>query len=153
MGDTSETAGLFPADLTLDALNNLASEDGHMIEYLGIEFTEIGNDFLAAKMPVDRRTRQPFGILHGGASVVLSETLGSAAAHLSLTDESKMAVGLEINANHIRPVKDGYVYGKAEPLHVGKTTHVWQTKITDEQNRLVCVSRITVAIVDKSRSK
>ncbi|ACF14702.1 thioesterase superfamily protein [Chloroherpeton thalassium ATCC 35110] len=153
MEDIAQKTGLFPEDLTLEALNNLASEDGHMIEYLGIEFTEIGNDFLAAKMPVDRRTRQPFGILHGGASVVLSETLGSAAAHLSLKDETKMAVGLEINANHVRPVKDGYVYGKTEPLHIGKTTQVWQTKIMDEQNRLVCVSRITVAIVDRSRSK
>jgi len=153
MEDTVQRAGLFPDDLTLNDLNSFASEDGHMIEYLGIEFTEIGHDFLCAKMPVDRRTRQPFGILHGGASVVLSETLGSAAAHLSLTDENKMAVGLEINANHVRPVKDGFVHGKAEPLHVGKTTQVWQTKIMDEQNRLICVSRITVAIVDKSRAE
>lgn len=116
---------------------------------LGIEFTEIGDDFVTARMPVDHRTHQIFGILHGGASVVLAETLGSVASMLVLPDpEKQRAVGLEINANHVRSVKEGWVYGRVTPLHVGRTTHVWDIRITNEAGKLVCVSRLTVAIID-----
>lgn len=119
-----------------------------MGDHIGIEFTEVGDDYMVARMPVDHRTRQPMGILHGGASVALSETLGSVAAHFCAGDD-KMAVGLEINANHIRSVKEGWVYGTVRPLHIGRSTQVWETKIVDEKDRLICVSRLTVAILDK----
>ncbi|MPR32340.1 hotdog fold thioesterase [Salmonirosea aquatica] len=116
---------------------------------LGIEFTEIGDDFITARMPVDHRTHQPFGILHGGASVVLAESLGSVASLLCLKDpERQRAVGLEISANHIRSVKEGWVYGRVTPLHVGRTTHVWDIRITNESGKLVCVSRLTVAVIE-----
>lgn len=116
---------------------------------LGIEFTEIGEDYILARMPVDHRTHQPFGILHGGASVVLAESLGSVASLLSLKDPQRQrAVGVEINANHIRSVKEGWVYGRVTPLHVGRTTHVWDIRITNEEGKLVCVSRLTVAVID-----
>jgi 1,4-dihydroxy-2-naphthoyl-CoA hydrolase len=120
-----------------------------MAEHLGIEFTEVGADFIAARMPVVEKTKQPMGLLHGGASVVLAETLGSVAAYCVINLEKQHAVGLEINANHVRGVSEGFVYGKALPLHIGKTTHVWEIKIVNEQNKLVCVSRITVAVLDK----
>jgi 1,4-dihydroxy-2-naphthoyl-CoA hydrolase len=119
-----------------------------MVEHLGIEFIELGKDYIIARMPVDHRTHQPFGLLHGGASVVLAETLGSTAAFLCLDDpKTHRAVGLEINANHVRGVTSGWVYGKVTPLHVGKTTHIWEIKITNEEGKLVCISRITVAII------
>ena len=115
---------------------------------IGIEFVEMGDDFLIAKMPVDERTKQPFGLLHGGASVVLAETLGSIASFLCLENPRKdKAVGLEVNANHLRSVSEGWVYGKVTPIHVGRRTHIWDIKITDESGKLVCVSRLTVAIV------
>lgn len=120
-----------------------------MGEHLGIEFLEVGEDFLTARMPVDHRTTQPFGILHGGASVALAETVGSVASLLTLDSiQTHRAVGLEINANHIRPVSSGFVYAKAVPLHLGRTTHVWDIKITSEEQKLVCVVRFTVAIVE-----
>ncbi|AXE19342.1 hypothetical protein DR864_17110 [Runella rosea] len=118
-------------------------------DHLGIEYLEIGEDYLVARMPVDHRTHQPFGILHGGASVVLAETLGSLSSFLLLPDTTKQqAVGLDINANHIRAVKSGWVYGKSTPLHVGRTTHVWEIRITNEENKLVCISRLTMAIIN-----
>ncbi|HQQ82235.1 MAG TPA: hotdog fold thioesterase [Cyclobacteriaceae bacterium] len=120
-----------------------------LLEHLGIELTRIGDDFLEAKMPVDRRTHQPFGLLHGGASVALAESLGSFAAHLTLDDQNKYCVGLEINANHLRSVRSGFVTGTARPLHIGRSTQVWEIKITNEQQELVCVSRITMAVIDK----
>lgn len=120
-----------------------------LLEHLGIELTRIGEDYLEAKMPVDRRTHQPFGLLHGGASVALAESLGSFAAHLTLDDQNKYCVGLEINANHLRSVKSGFVTGTARPLHIGRSTQVWEIKITNEQQELVCVSRITMAVIDK----
>ncbi len=117
-------------------------------DHLGIEFVEKGEDFLRAKMPVDDRTKQPFGLLHGGASVVLAETLGSIASVLCLDEPMKQkAVGLEINANHLRAVTEGWVYGTARAIHIGRRTHVWDIQITDENQKLVCVSRLTVAIV------
>lgn len=118
-------------------------------DHLGIEYLEIGEDYLVARMPVDHRTHQPFGILHGGASVVLAETLGSLSSFLLLPDTAKQqAVGLDINANHIRAVKSGWVYGKSTPLHLGRTTHVWEIRITNEENKLVCISRLTMAIIN-----
>ena len=120
-----------------------------MAAHLGMEFTEVGDDYLVAKMPVDHRTMQPYKILHGGASVALAETLGSVASHLLVKDEKEQAVGLEINANHIRPVNKGYVYGTARPLHIGRKTHVWEIRIVDERDKLVCISRLTTAIVPR----
>jgi 1,4-dihydroxy-2-naphthoyl-CoA hydrolase len=114
---------------------------------LGIEITEITEDYIAGKMPVDHRTHQPMGILHGGASVAFAETLGSIGGWLALPDESYYCVGLDINANHIRSVKDGYVYGKAIPLHLGKSTQVWEIKITNQEGKLVCISRLTLAVL------
>jgi 1,4-dihydroxy-2-naphthoyl-CoA hydrolase len=116
--------------------------------HLGIEFTEIGADFLRARMPVDDRTRQPFGILHGGASVALAETLGSTAAGLVVDPDKYRVVGQEINANHVRAVRAGFVIGTTRPLHVGKRSHVWEIRIEDEQARLVCISRITMFVLD-----
>ena len=141
---------MFTTSVTLDALHNMSTNT--VANHLGIEFTEIGDDYIVARMPVDRRTHQPFGILHGGASVVLAETLGSIASFLCLKDPAKQhAVGLEINANHIRSVKTGFVYGKVTPIHVGRSTQVWDIRITNEENKLVCISRLTVAIVDANR--
>lgn len=119
-----------------------------IVKHLGIEFTEAGEGYLIARMPVDGRTHQPFGILHGGASVVLAESLGSVASWMLLDDPAKQqAVGLEINANHIRSVRDGWVYGRCTPIHTGRTTHIWDIRITDGQGKLVCVSRLTIAII------
>jgi len=119
-------------------------------KHLGIEFTEAGEGYLIARMPVDGRTHQPFGILHGGASVVLAESLGSVASWMLLDDPTRQrAVGLEVNANHLRAVRSGWVYGRCTPIHTGRTTHVWDIRITDEQEKLVCISRLTVAIVSR----
>jgi len=125
-------------------------DSGTMAEYLGIEWTEVGEDFLKARMPVDHRTKQPYGLLHGGASCVLAETIGSMASFM-VTDHSKYyCVGIEINANHIRSAREGYVTGIATPLHLGSSTHVWDIKIYDEKEKLVCVSRLTVAILKRN---
>lgn len=115
-------------------------------EYLGIEFTEVGDDFLSARMPVDQRTRQPAGILHGGVSVVLAETLGSCGAACAAPPGHRV-VGLDINANHIRPVSSGWVTGTARPVHIGRTTQVWQIEIKNEEGKLTCLSRITMAVL------
>ena len=133
--------------MTIEQLQSLGA--GTMGEYLGMEFTDIGDNFLKARMPVDHRTRQPYGLLHGGASAALAETLGSVASAYVIDQEKYVCVGLEINANHIRGVKEGWVYGTATPLHIGKTTHVWDIKIVDEREKLVCVSRLTVAILKR----
>ena len=117
---------------------------------LGIQFTEIGDDFLRATMPVDHRTHQPMGLLHGGASVALAETLGSAGAYLCVDASQFNVVGLEINCNHVRGVRAGVVTGTARPLHLGKSTHIWEIRITDEADRLVAISRLTVAILAKT---
>ena len=129
---------------SLEALNALSA--GTAMEPLGIEFTELGPDFLCATMPVDRRTHQPYGLLHGGASVLLAETLGSTAAMLCAA-EGERCVGIEINANHLRAVRAGVVTGTARPLHVGRQTQVWEIRIEDERHRLVCISRITLAVI------
>ena len=125
----------------------IARAEGTMIDHLDIEIVDIGDDFLKARMPVDNRTAQPQGRLHGGASCVLAETVGSVAANLVIDSSEQLAVGLEINANHIRPVKDGFVYGTARPDSIGRTTQVWTIRITDEQDRLVCISRLTMAVI------
>ena len=132
--------------LTLAYLDELSKNS--ISNHLGIEFLEATDEHVTARMPVDKRTHQPFGILHGGASVVLAESLGSVASVLRLPDPTThRAVGLEINANHIRSVSSGWVYGKCTPIHIGRTTHIWDIRITDEQDRLVCISRLTIAII------
>lgn len=130
--------------ITLEQLNNFPPNIG---TYLGIEFTEWTDSSITARMPVDERTRQPFGILHGGASVVLAETLGSVASLLVIDANKYRAVGLEVNANHLRPVKSGFVTGICTPLHLGGKNHIWDIKIYDEAGRLTCVSRLTVAVI------
>src|SRR5690606_17794626 len=136
---------------TQHTLESLSSRHANTaIAHLGIEFTAIGDDFLSARMPVDSRTIQPFGILHGGCSVVLAETLGSSAAQLCVDPKKYVCVGLDINANHIRSVRSGYVTGTARPVHVGRSTQVWSIEIVDEAGKLVCVSRITMAVLDRS---
>jgi 1,4-dihydroxy-2-naphthoyl-CoA hydrolase len=138
---------LFPTDITLAALN--ATSLNTLIAHVGIEYTHLTSDTLTARMAVDAKTKQPMGILHGGASVVLAETVGSMASNLVVDREKYYCVGLEINANHIRKATSGYVYGKATPLHIGKSTHVWQIHITDDKDQLVCTSRLTVAVLEK----
>jgi 1,4-dihydroxy-2-naphthoyl-CoA hydrolase len=120
-----------------------------MTEHLGIIFTECGEDYLSATMPVDERTKQPMGLLNGGANVVLAETLGSIAASLTIDLKKQTCVGLEINANHLKGVRSGLVTGVTRPIHIGKSTQVWEIKITNEQGQLCCISRITMAILDK----
>lgn len=133
--------------LTVAQLNLIAK--GNMAEHLGMEITEIGEDYLKGTMPVDQRTRQPYGLLHGGASVALAETLGSLGAAF-VVDRSKYdCVGLEINANHIRGVREGLVTGIARPIHIGKTTQVWEIRIHDSRDKIVCISRITVAVLKR----
>ena len=122
---------------------------GTMIDYLGIEITEIGQGYICGKMPVDRRTHQPMGQLHGGASVVLAESLASMGAALQVDLTKKACIGLEINANHIRSVQEGWVYAKASAIHTGRSTQIWETRITNEAGDLVCISRMTVAVIDK----
>lgn len=132
---------------TLEEMTESAKDTA--VRTLGIEYLEVGDDFIKAKMPVDERTRQPFGILHGGASVVLAETLGSVAANYCLRKSNQAAVGLEINANHIRSVASGWVYGTARPHHIGGTTQVWEIRIENEDGKLTCISRITMAIINR----
>jgi 1,4-dihydroxy-2-naphthoyl-CoA hydrolase len=133
---------------TITQINAIAT--GTAMEHNGIEVTEIGPDFITARMPVDHRTKQPMGLLHGGASVLLSESLGSFASFLTIEDISThMAVGVEINANHLRSASKGYVFGTTRPVRIGKTIQVWNTDIVDEEGKLVCTSRLTIAIVER----
>jgi len=133
--------------LTLEGIN--AWGRVNMIDHLDITFTEIGDDYLKATMPVDHRTTQPLGLLHGGASVVLAETLGSTAATLCVDVEKQYCVGIEINANHLRTVRQGAVTGTARPVHIGRRTQVWQIHIHDDRDRLVALSRLTLAVLDR----
>ena len=135
---------IWKQDISLERINGWSANT--MMETLGIRITEIGEDWLRGTMPVDHRTHQPYGLLHGGASVVLAETLGSTAAMLSL-DPSEVAVGLDINANHIRGVRSGTVIGTARMVHIGRTTQVWEIRIETEGGELVCISRITMAVI------
>ena len=132
---------------TLEALN--AASSGTMLRPLEIVFTEIGDDFIRATMPVDERTRQAYGLLHGGASVALAETLGSTAANMCVDRSRYVCLGQEINANHVRPARSGSVTGTARPLHIGKRSQVWSIDITDQAGQLVCVSRLTMAVLEK----
>jgi 1,4-dihydroxy-2-naphthoyl-CoA hydrolase len=136
------------ADVTLEQLN--AWNKNTLGEHLGMEYTEIGEDYLIGRMPVDHRTHQPLGLLHGGASVALAETLGSVGATMFLDLDKQYCVGLEINANHVKAVRSGYVYGKATAVHVGRKTQVWEIRITSESGGLVCISRITMAVLDRA---
>lgn len=120
-----------------------------MVEHLGIKFTGVGEDFLEATMPVDHRTKQPMGLLHGGANVVLAETLGSVASSLMVDQETHFCVGLEINANHLKAITNGTVRGVTTAIHIGKKTQVWETKIYSEKEELSCISRITIAVLEK----
>lgn len=138
---------VFKPGITLDSLNKNSLNT--MISHLGIEYTALGEDTISAKMPVDHRTHQPLGLLHGGASVSLAETLGSVAATCCVDQTTQYCVGLEINANHIKSVRSGYVVGTAKPVHIGKRTHVWEIRIVNEANELICISRITLAVIDK----
>lgn len=137
----------FDKNIKLESLESLGR--GTMSEFLGIEWTELGDNYIKARMPVDHRTKQPYGLLHGGASCTLAETIGSVASHL-VTDNTKFfCVGLEINANHVSSAKAGFVTGIASPLHLGYSTHVWDIKIFNEKEKLVCVSRLTVAVLER----
>lgn len=136
---------------TLDIVQLGWMHDNSMPQHLGMEFTAIGDDWLRCRMPVDARTRQPYGRLHGGASVALAETVGSTAAGLCVDRETHAVVGMEINANHIRPAYEGFVHATARPENIGRTTHVWSIRIEDEAGKLVCISRFTVAVIDKDR--
>ncbi len=137
----------FKKDLSLSDFEKFDKDT--MDVHLGIQFTELGPDFFKGTMPVDHRTQQPYGFLHGGASCVLAETLGSLASAMVIDTEKYICMGLEINANHIRSAKSGIVTGIASPLHLGSSTHVWDIKIYDEREKLICVSRLTVAILKK----
>ncbi len=130
-----------------------AFDQNTLVEHLGMRVTEIGDDYVRGTMPVDARTKQPFGLLHGGASVALAESLGSLAANLVLESDKEMAVGLDINANHIRAATSGFVTGTARPLHLGRSTQVWEIRIVDEGEHLVCISRLTMAVVPRRSPK
>ena len=120
-----------------------------MTSTLGIKITDIGDDFICGKMPVDERTVQPFGLLHGGASAALAETLGSIAGGIKVHNKNETVVGIEINANHLKYARDGWVYGEATPIRIGKKIQVWDIRITNESDELVCVSRLTLAVIPK----
>lgn len=137
---------IWKQELTLERANDWPNT---LIGHLGIVVTEIGDDFVRGTMPVDARTHQPYGLLHGGASVALAETLGSLGAMLCSDAATQLAVGLDVNANHVRGVSAGIVTGTARPLHLGRTTQVWEIRITDERDRLVCIARLTVALVPR----
>lgn len=138
---------MIPAHISLSGVKKWCEVNS--IAHLGIEITEIGADYICGTMPVDHRTQQPVGILHGGMSVVLAESLGSIASNLIVEEWGKVAVGLEVNANHISSVKEGLVTGRATLVHAGSKTHVWDIRITSDKNKLVCISRLTIAILDK----
>lgn len=136
-------------NITLDILNE--SSKNSMVAHLGIIYTAIGKEHISAKMPVDHRTHQPMGLLHGGASVALAETLGSVAATFSVDHEKYTCVGMEINANHVKSLTEGWVTGTARPMHIGKSTQIWQIIINSESGELVCVSRLTLAVIKNNK--
>jgi 1,4-dihydroxy-2-naphthoyl-CoA hydrolase len=140
----------FDKFINVEQLQELGSQT--MIDHIGIKFTEIGENFLKATMPVDNRTIQSYGLLHGGASVTLAETIGSIASAMVIDKERYYCVGLEINANHVRSAKNGFVVGIVMPVHLGNKTHVWEIKIIDNNEKLVCISRLTVAILPRNEN-
>ena len=137
----------FDKNISLKNMRSLGQRT--MMDHLGFEWVELGDNFLKGKLPVDHRTLQPDGLFHGGASCVLAETLGSFASYLVIDSSQFQCVGIEINANHVRSSREGFVYGVCMPLHIGASTHVWDIRITNEQGKLVCVSRLTVAVMKK----
>ena len=139
---------IWSREYTVEELNGRPK--GHIGDLLGIEFTEIGPDSISARMPVNEKTHQPYGILHGGASVVLAESLGSVASNMVINSDKYIGVGLEVNANHLRPVKSGFVTGICTPIHIGGKTHVWDIKLYDDRGKMNCVGRLTVAIIPKT---
>ena len=132
----------------IDKIHNRSSST--MVENLGIKITDIGENFVSGKMPVDKRTKQPFGLLHGGASVALAETLGSVGAGMNIDRASQSVVGIEINANHLKAVKRGWVFGKANAIRIGRKIQVWEIEIKDENENFVCKSRLTLAVIEKN---
>lgn len=140
---------MIPRSITVKDINAINKKT--LIERIGIEFTEIGRDYIIAKMPVDERTFQPMGLLHGGANVVLAETLGSVGTYLIIGTKTHYGVCIEINANHVGSVMEGYVYGRAEIVHKGKTTHIWKIDIKDEQGRMISMSRLTMMILERKK--
>jgi 1,4-dihydroxy-2-naphthoyl-CoA hydrolase len=146
--EINKKMSIWKGEWTIDALNEFGK--GCMIENCGIAITEVGDDYIKATMPVSEKTRQAYGILHGGASLVLAETIGSYAAILCVDREKEQCVGLEINGNHLRPVREGLVTATARPAHIGRKTQVWEIKIHNENNDLVCISRITMAVIPKT---
>lgn len=141
----------FNKDFTLPDINSLENGRKTMAFFLGMEWVKKGDDYLVMRMPVDERTKQPCGLLHGGASCALAETVGSLASHFVIDSEKKYCVGLEINANHVRSATSGYVTATCTALHIGSSTHVWDIKIHDDNKKLVCISRLTVAILEKKK--
>ncbi len=135
----------FKPGFTIEELQHMGKNN--LIEHLGIQITQIGDDFITATMPVDQRTHQPMGLLHGGASCVLAETIGSLASYMVIDPALYKSVGLEINANHVRGIQSGWVIGTTSPVHLGKTTHIWDIRIRDEKGSLICISRLTVAVI------
>jgi 1,4-dihydroxy-2-naphthoyl-CoA hydrolase len=146
-----DIVAIWKQSIDLERIN--AWNSSTLVEHLGMRVTEIGDDYLRGTMPVDQRTIQPFGLLHGGASVALAESLGSLGANLVLDAGEGMAVGLDINANHVRAATSGFVTGTARPLHMGRSTQVWEIRIEDEQGNLICVSRLTMAVVPRRSPK
>ncbi len=140
-------SALFRSEIDLDTLTRLGHNS--LAGHLGIEFIDITDNALSARMPVDERTHQPFGMLHGGASVALAETVGSTASGCCVDLSKYLPVGLEINANHVRAVRSGYVYGTATAIHIGRRTHIWEIRIVDEEEKLVCISRLTMMITER----
>src|SRR5690606_39091813 len=147
MSDSEAKPAIWYRPFTVGDLN--AAARGTMVEHLGITFLYVGSDHLSACMPDDNRTRQPYGLLHGGASVALAETLGSMAATCCVDADRYFCVGIEVNANHLKAVRGGTVTGVARPLHLGRRTHVWEIKLTDDAANLVCVSRLTLAVLER----
>jgi len=139
---------IWSRDYTVEELNGRPK--GHIGELIGIEFTEIMEDSISARMPVNEKTHQPYGILHGGASVVLAESLGSVASNMIIDSDKYIGVGLEVNANHLRPVKSGFVTGICKPIHIGGKTHVWDIRLYDDRGKMNCITRLTVAIIPKT---
>jgi 1,4-dihydroxy-2-naphthoyl-CoA hydrolase len=137
----------FSGNITLDQLNERS--EGTLASHLGMQFTELGTDYLRAIMPVDERTHQPYGILHGGASCALAETVGSVASALIIDPQQFICVGMEINANHVRSVRSGHVHAVAKPVHIGSTTHVWDIRMSNDDEQLICISRLTMAILPR----
>lgn len=140
---------IWKTPFTIEMINE--RNKGTMVEWLGIEFTEIGDDYLIARMPVDHRTKQPYGIMHGGASAALAETVGSIAANYAVDPSLYQCVGLDLNTSHLKMARDGFVYGVAKPIHLGKHTHVWEVRAYNEKKELISQSRMTMFVLNKTQ--